>query len=188
MRIELPKLNIGDSWTMQSSDSKEILLMKVVDETIYRGQEAYKIRSKGSSNAIIYLSKARMDIIGMESEKNGKTNKTTIRYEYTSGRQWPMKVGKHWQVKRFTNTGKGEKLSVDNFSVVANVSLNVSAGVFNCLKVVTRQTNTKQDFDFVGTLWWCPEIKYLGKFQADTIWHSKKKSRHKKKDSHCRWS
>ncbi len=173
--MPLPTLKKGDSWTMEiltAGTTKSIETSTVVEELRYRGREAYKIQTDGDLASTSYISKETMELLEIDMKINDEDKKFIYRYEYPSGQQWPMEIGKRWQVKQYINEGQGQQHStLIDYEVQAKEKLKLKAGDFDCLKVVSSfevivhgmETNSKSSY------WWCPEIKYIGKMTSEYV-------------------
>ncbi len=175
--MQLPELNIGDTWTWASRIDRDHLELtyKVVGEDKVEGQSCYVIQASMVPSPpgiigeqIMMLSNQTLDVIRMQSQwesGDGSIGEETVTLSYSySESPYPLNIGKVWEVIKTEEdiaSWREEPLifeSSSRYEVQCKEDITVAAGSFKCFKVVRYDHGSDQPSNIT---WLSDETKYL---------------------------
>ena len=171
-RIELPTVNVGDSWTYHQVDGytgiKSPPYVNVVTSVSEQEIRIQTNRNKGAVASTLFNRNFNRLVI----ERGGRK---AIADPYYPMYSFPLKMGKTWEQK-VTITGTAQSNPKRDVTLTGKVlgweQVTVPAGTFNALKIEVSGPYHQQAFKTrqrwydgwqTDTLWYVPEVKNVVK-------------------------
>ena len=158
-KIELPVLNVGDSWRFRDEYGKELKYKVARVES-----KSYVIEGPDEGELYAY-DKSTMDIKG-QIDNEGRAIQVSRPPELYI--DYPLYIGKKWK-QTYTllpihskRTGTGSDSTIlREYKCVSLEDVKVKAGTFKAAKIKYKSTNVTGGASGDGWLWYSPEVKRI---------------------------
>lgn len=181
---QAPALKVGDSWKMQSLDTtvNPPTLQWSQTRTVISvdAQETARLIEPNTGDKFVAVHDATTDkrlttYKHEESAPDRKGKKLGDWSKSDSFVQFPLEIGKKWEVHRSRRLNNGQSVITDlKAEVLALEKVQTPAGEFEAYKISLRgswrNTGSGNTGPNDGTLWYAPAAKEVVKYVGETRW------------------